>query len=122
MSGARSRNKGAVGERELAALLTAEGFSAHRGRQYHGGPGTPDVRCADLPGVHWEVKRTEKLSLYQAMAQAKADAADGQMPVVAHRRNHSEWLIVLRAEDFFRLVRESELPLTAPRTGAGAEE
>lgn len=100
------RRKGATGEREFAALCRAEGYDdAHRGRQYHGGSDSPDV--VGLPGVHVEVKRTEALRLYDAMAQAIADAGN-KMPMVAHRKNNCDWLIVMRAEDFFRLYREWE--------------
>ena len=52
MSGARSRNKGARGELELARLLRSEGFPATRGQQHRGGPGSPDVLCSSLPSIH----------------------------------------------------------------------
>lgn len=109
MSGRRSRNKGAVGERELAALLTAEGYPAHRGRQYHGGCDSPDVKCDPLRALHIECKRVEKFNAYDAVAQAKADAAEGQIPVVFHRRNNCEWLVVTTASNFFRILRECDL-------------
>ena len=99
MSGARSRRKGKRGERELAALLTAEGFPATRGQQHRGGPDSPDVIVASLPGIHFEAKRCERLNLYDAVAQAKHDAGD-KLPVVAHRRNACEWLAILRESDF----------------------
>ena len=101
MSGARSRRKGKRGERELAALFTAEGFPATRGQQHRGGPDSPDVIVPTLPGIHFEAKRTERLSLYDAVAQAKSDAGD-KLPVVGHRRNACEWLAILRESDFVR--------------------
>jgi hypothetical protein len=55
---------------------------------------------------HPEVKRVERLQLYDAMSQAVADSGKGQIPYVAHKKNHCEWLVVLRAKDFFKLVRE----------------
>jgi len=99
MSGRKSRNKGARGEREWAAYL-AEHFGcedAHRGRQYSGGPDSPDV-AKGIPGTHAEVKRTEKLSLYAAMEQAECDAGDA-VPYVAHRRNGKRWLVICYADD-----------------------
>ena len=55
--GSMSRRKGAVGEREAAAALNEVlGTHLHRGRQYHGGPESPDL-AGDLPGLHVEVKR-----------------------------------------------------------------
>jgi hypothetical protein len=58
--------------------------------------------------VHWEVKRAETFSPYKALEQARNDARKGKMPVVAHRRNEAEWIIVLSAEDFCRLLRRAD--------------
>ena len=98
-----SRNKGAAGEREWAKYLQAifACFNAHRGRQYHGGPESPDV-AEGLPGTHAEVKRVERLNISQAMEQAETDAPTGTIPYVAHRRNHGEWMITLRAKNLRR--------------------
>lgn len=103
-----SRRKGKRGERELAAALTAEGFPSTRGQQHRGGPGSPDVLVPSLPGIHWECKRAERLSLYDALAQAKSEAGD-KLPIVAHRRNHFEWVAILRLVDLLAIVRESDL-------------
>lgn len=102
--GKRSRNKGGVGERELAALLRDNGFDAHRGQQFKGGSDSPDV--VGLPGFHVECKRVEKGSLYEWLAQAQCDAAGKSIPVVAHRKNHREWVAVLSWKDFMELVKE----------------
>lgn len=104
--GAMSRRKGKVGERELAAALSAAGFPAHRGVQYHGGPESPDVVCECLPGVHWEVKRTERLHLYAALQQATNDA-HGRVPIVAHRANGSPWVAILRLDDLLAILWKS---------------
>lgn len=101
-----SRDKGKRGERELAGILRGYGFDAKRGVQYHGGPDSPDVE--GLPGVHIEVKRTEKLSLYDALAQSKADSGPGEMPVVMHRRNDCEWVVIQPLDDWIELYKESE--------------
>jgi len=104
--GAMQRRKGATGEREFASLCRENGYDdVHRGRQYHGGADSPDV--VGLPGVHVEVKRTEALSLYTAMWQAIKDAGEN-IPIVAHRRNDRGWLIVMCADDWFKLYREWE--------------
>jgi Holliday junction resolvase len=103
LGGRRSRNKGKSGEREFAAFLNAHGASdAKRGVQYQGGPNSPDVQVTCR--AHWEVKRTEALSLYPALEQAANDAAEGKTPIVAHRRNHKDWVVAMRAEDFFQLL------------------
>lgn len=105
--GKTSRDKGKRGERELAGILRGYGYSAGRGRQYRGGADSPDV--AGLPGIHIEVKRTERLSLYDAMAQARADAAGRAMPAVFHRRNDCPWLVVMTLEDWIALYRAADI-------------
>lgn len=100
-----SRDKGARGEREWRDVLIAHGFTAERGCQRSGGPDTPDVECWELP-IHWEVKRTEKLNVHQAVAQAISDAGD-LTPVVAHRRNRDEWLCTMRASDLLEMIRRA---------------
>ncbi len=97
-----SKEKGKRGERELASKLREYGYDARRGQQYSG-IGGEDV--VGLPGVHIEVKRTERLSLYDAMAQAIHDAKD-KLPIVAHRRNNCDWLVIMRLEDWIKLYRE----------------
>jgi len=99
-----SRCKGKVGEREFAALLREHGFDARRGQQFAGGADSPDVVSDALAWLHVEVKRVQNLNLADACVQAQGDC--GAKPwVVAHRRNHAPWLITMRAEFFFRLLR-----------------
>jgi len=110
--GKMSRDKGARGERELASVLRAHGFDTHRGQQTVGAAkdkvhGTADL--VGLPGIHIESKRVETLSLYKAMAQAEADAQADEIPVVMHRRNHCEWLVIMKLDDWVKFYRESGL-------------
>ena len=97
-----SRDKGKRGELELSHFLTEHGFPARRGQQFSGGPESPDVICKSLP-FHFEVKRTERLRLHEAMNQATNDAGD-MTPAVAHRRNRDEWLVTMRLSDLLELV------------------
>jgi hypothetical protein len=46
------------------------------------------------------------------MEQAQRDAGDRKMPIVAHKRNGREWLCIIRADDMFALLRETNQPLT----------
>jgi hypothetical protein len=101
-----SRNKGKRGELEAAHMLTDEGFPARRGQQFSGGTDSPDVVCESLPGIHFEVKRTERGNPYDWMSQAERDGGY-KIPVVLHRRNDHKWLAILPAEQFLRIVRES---------------
>ncbi len=96
-----SRNKGAAGERELAAKLRQHGYNCRRGQQYSGANGDADV--VGLPGVHIECKRVERLNLYDAMSQAEKDAKGNEMPAVFHRKNNKEWLVTLRLDDYMKM-------------------
>lgn len=96
-----SRNKGAAGERELAAKLREYGYNCRRGQQYSGANGDADV--VGLLGVHIECKRVEKLNLYDAMEQSVRDAKDSETPSVFHRKNNKEWLVTLRMDDFIKM-------------------
>lgn len=100
-----SKQKGARGERELASILRSYGYECRRGQQYCGANGDADV--VGLPGVHIECKRVEKLNLYDAMAQAKADS-NGDIPTVFHRKNNCEWLVTMRLEDWLNMYKECE--------------
>lgn len=99
-----SRQKGARGERELAKALKAYGYDCRRGQQYCGANGDADV--VGLPGIHIECKRVEKLNLYDAMAQSKADARENEMPVVMHRKNNCDWLVTMSLEDWIKIYKE----------------
>ena len=107
----RSRAKGAEGERELAERFREMGYSARRTQQYCGTAGDSDVVVDELPGLHFESKRVERLNVANAMAQAVRDSsAANALPVVCHRRNGGEWLLTIRLADmhgFAAQVREA---------------
>lgn len=104
-----SRQKGKVGELELAAFLREHGFDeAKRGVQYRGGGDSPDV--VGLPGFHVECKRVEAGNLYHWLDQAYADSdGTGRVPVVAHRRNRRQWVAILPLDEFLKIIREKHL-------------
>lgn len=97
-----SKRKGSAGELEFAHLLCDAGFNARRGQQFRGGDTSPDV-VTNLPGVHFEVKRVEKLNIDRAMEQAVADAPTSRFHCVAHRRNKKVWLATLPMQQFLDL-------------------
>lgn len=98
-----SRNKGAAGERELANKLKECGYDCRRGQQYSGANGDADV--VGLPGIHIECKRVERLNIYDAIEQSMSDSRDGETPAVFHRKNHKEWLVTMRMEDFMKMYK-----------------
>lgn len=104
-----SKRKGKTGELELARKLREYGYDVRRSVQYNGKEeeGQPDL--LGLPGIHIECKRTEKLSLYDAVNQAKRDSEGKEdVPVVFHRRNNCEWVAILSLDDFMKIYAEYE--------------
>ena len=105
-----SNQKGKRGEREFRDFLRERGYTARRTQQYCGNTeeDASDVICTELSHLHFEVKRTEKLNVYTAIKQAIRDCNGTKMPVVAHRRSHEDWLVIMKAEDFMDLVERNE--------------
>lgn len=93
-----SREKGKRGELEVAKVLREYGYNTRRGVQYCGANGDADV--VGLPGVHLEIKRTERLNLDKAMEQSCRDAKADEVPVVIHRKNRGNWNITMSLESF----------------------
>ena len=91
--------KGKAGEREAAHYIHGlfPGLDMRRGAQHAGNADAPDIK--GFPGVHWEVKRAEKLNIHAAMAQAVRDAEGKSVPVVLHRRNRGKWLVTLEGDN-----------------------
>lgn len=99
--GKASREKGKRGEREASNFFKSYGYETRRGVQYHGGPDSPDV--VGLPDMHIEIKRVESLQLYKALAQSKDDSDAADLPIVMHRKNNQNWVIIQPAEDWMLL-------------------
>lgn len=99
-----SRNKGKTGELELSRILRGHGYDTRRGQQYCGSNGDADV--VGLPYLHIECKRVEKLNMDIAMAQARSDAREGEIPCVMHRKNREPWKVTMLLDDWIELYRE----------------
>ena len=121
-----SKSKGKRGEREWSRVCRSEGYAdCRRTAQFCGKTGDASD-CVGLPGIHQEVKRTERLRLSEAMFQAIRDAAaagNGDLPIVAHRANDEPWFVTMTSADWFKLYREydaSKALLTEEKVPAGA--
>ena len=122
MSRINSRAKGARAERAWCLYLKEIGFNADgspmfdakRGCQNAGrdqfGQDFPDVVCPSLAWIHWEVKAVERLNIHDATSQAERDSdGTGKVPIVAHKKNNSPWLITMPADEFAKFLR-GDLP------------
>jgi hypothetical protein len=97
-----SRAKGARGEREFI--------------QRHLLPRWPEARrnldqflddkrdCVRVAGVHWQIKRVERLNVWAALEQAEREAIGADVPIVAFRRNRSGWYCALDADALIGLL------------------
>lgn len=101
-----SKRKGKTGELELAHKLKEYGYDAKRSVQYNGKDGQADV--VGLPHIHCEIKRVEKLNIYDAIAQAKRDAKGDDKPAVFHRKNRCNWLVTMELDEFMEIYKAYE--------------
>lgn len=100
--GSSSQRKGRAAELELARILRGRGYDVRAGAARSFGS-EPDL--TGLPGVHIECKRSERLNVPEAMAQAARDSDrfhDGA-PTVFHRRSREPWLVTMKLTDWLEL-------------------
>lgn len=120
MMGRMQRTKGAVGEREAAAEWNRHfGTSLNRRCMQSRGGKNDGADLQGQEGLHIEVKRCESLSVYKAMGQAKADKKGDDLPVVLHRRNKEDWLVIVQLDDLPQFVSTMYLTLAAKDTPIG---
>jgi uncharacterized protein (UPF0216 family) len=101
-----SRAKGARGEREFIERHLLEHWPQARRNLDQFGEDKRD--CIRVAGVHWQIKRTERLELWAAIHQAEQEASPLDVPIVAFRRNRSRWYCVLEADELIALLRLRE--------------
>lgn len=102
--GKAQRDKGVRGERLWRDVCREHGFAAERGGQYYQ-RGCEIADVVGLPGIHQEVKFVERLNVRQAMEQSERDAVGDELPILAHKTSRKEWLVTMRATDWFLLYR-----------------
>lgn len=56
-----------------------------------------------------ECKNQEKLNVWSALEQSEQNAKEGQTPIVAFKRNHSDTYVALKWEDFMTLMKGREV-------------
>lgn len=96
-----SKDKGKRGERHVVKALRKYGYDARRGVQYQGSPDSPDV--TGLPKTHIEVKFTEKLNVWNALAQSERDAGEDEVATVFFKRNRSKIYVAMSMENFMEM-------------------
>lgn len=103
-----SRDKGRRGEIELCKILATHWPQAVRNLDQYG----PDKRDAlGLAGLHFQIKRVEKLNIWKAMDQAVLEAANFDLPILAFRRNFTREPLPSRSRWFGAMELDELLPL-----------
>lgn len=100
------RTKGAVGERELAAILSDHlGLIVKRtlGQARDGGH---DIQTGRFK---WEVKRRKAIAVYDFMEQVEEACEHNETPIVAMRADGKGWLVMMKLEDFLPML-SGEMP------------
>lgn len=104
MSRINSKRKGKDGELEFVNKCKEYGFEgARRSQQYAGINNDADV--VGLPDLHIEVKRVERLNIYDAIKQCHRDKKVDELGIVAHRKNHEEWLITMTFDEWMEMYK-----------------
>jgi hypothetical protein len=102
---ASERRKGKAGELEVVHLLRDYGWpDAERNSYGRSQDGRGDIGRGP-EGVHFEVRRRERLDIWKSIADAERAAGEGELPVVAFRRSRSGWYACLPLDGLLGLLR-----------------
>ena len=103
-----SRSKGARGERAWRDECRENGYGCFRGVQHAGRAqdgSNPADTVWEVP-LHTEVKHCERWAVHDWIAQAQGDGdAAGKPWIIAAKRNRAPWIVMMRSELFFALLR-----------------
>jgi len=88
--GKSQRDKGKRGELEVRDIFREAGFIECVRTPNSGGLHVPGD-LTQLPDLHLEVKRWERVKIKDWIAQAQEEAPEGWVPLVAWRTSHMEW-------------------------------
>ena len=108
-----ANQKGKRFERDVAKILNKKFETNVRRTPMSGGMSikgdiidiNPDSVLFDY---HFECKNQEKLNIWKALAQARADKPTRKIPLVVFTKNHERDYVALELEDFMNILKELE--------------
>ena len=103
MNGRGRRNKGAAGERELAAILTDNLGVVVKRKLGQARDGGDDIQ---IERFRIEVKRHERLQIKEWCKQIEAASDPGDIPIVCFRQNGEPWRAVVPLDFLITAIRE----------------
>jgi hypothetical protein len=114
-------------ERQISNKLNEVlGWTSHRTQQFCGKMGDADINVPECPNLLIESKAVERLNVHKVMDRAEEDARPkGKIPVVAHTKNRTGWLITVKLEDlpqFVEMVHASMVMRGSRSSAAGERE
>jgi len=95
----KERQKGLRGQQEVQRILRGAGFDLRT----LGAQGDSLAFSAFGTMFHVEVKRQERLRLWDWLAQAQAESMNGAVPIVCFRKSRGEWYACLPLADLVRM-------------------
>lgn len=102
-----SKQKGKRIELDFVHFLGKNGVYSFRSKQYCGSNGDADVVSPDLENFHFEVKGGAQVpkKVHEFMEQASKDCQKSRkIPIVAMRRDHKEFLVIIQGEDWLKMI------------------
>ena len=101
-----SRAKGRRAEIAFAQKMSVWWPEAIRNLDQFGDDKRDVLHCA---GLHFQIKHVERLNIWAALAQAEGEARNGDMPLVAFKRNRSKFYVAGDADDLLPILKLREM-------------
>jgi hypothetical protein len=100
--GKPSRDKGRLGEQQVATIFRDAGYTCHRVANSGGLCLKGDLTGID--GFHVEVKRQERLDIPKWLRQVREETPEGDVPLLIFRRSREDWQVVIPLDELIELM------------------
>lgn len=102
-----SRSKGKRGELDFCQYARDHGHPDAK-RTSDGRTQNQRGDVAGIPGAYIEVRRRETINIWACLDEAIEQAPPGDTPIVAFRRNNSEWMAALPLKALLALLADRD--------------
>jgi len=105
--GRKPKSKGNRGELAVLEIYRRFGWSPRR-NWMSGGQGGGDI-IEGPPGTSTEVKWQNSISIWACLEQARNGASPTDIPILAFKRDRSDWYAAIPLEDLCDLLKRAEM-------------